>query len=271
MNSAHIARIEAAQELLRDGVIYQANLAHALRVAPTSFDDAFAFFAARTNERDIGCAAFVDDGTTTLVSLSPERFLSFDLRARTVSTFPIKGTRPRGKSAVLDDAQKQALLLSEKDRAEHVMIVDLLRNDLSRVCDAKTVTVDALMTLLSNPAVHHLESTIRGRLRDGVTLGQLLRATAPGGSITGAPKSSAIDTIAALEDTRRGPYTGILGVVDARGRGVTSLLIRTWIRPDVGDGLLHVGGGIVVDSEPNDEWNETLSKAASFGPVVLTS
>jgi anthranilate/para-aminobenzoate synthase component I len=125
------------------------------------------------------------------------------------------------------------------------------------------------MHLVSTSSVHHLESTVSARLRDDVGVAELMTALAPGGSITGAPKSSAIDVIAALEDGPRGPYTGVLGLVDRHGHVVTSLLIRTWIRPDDGAGSLHVGGGIVVDSDAEAEWQETLHKAAAFGDVVV--
>lgn len=149
------------------------------------------------------------------------------------------------------------------------MIVDLLRNDLGRVAVPGGVSVESLMHVVSTSSVHHLESTIAARLRDDVGVAKLLAAVAPGGSITGAPKSAAVDVIAALEDGPRGAYTGVLGVVDGHGHLVTSLLIRTWIRPDDGPGSLHVGGGIVVDSDPEAEWQETLHKAAAFGQVVV--
>jgi anthranilate/para-aminobenzoate synthase component I len=264
---SHRARVVAAHEQLLDGVIYQANLAHRLDVAPRTFDEGLAFFRARAH--GVACAAFVDvPGWGSFVSLSPERFLVGDLARGVVRTYPIKGTAPRGRTPVDDDALRLSLLSSEKDRAEHVMIVDLLRNDLGRVAVTGGVTVERPLALLTAPNVHHLETTVHARLRDGVGVDALLRATAPGGSITGAPKSSAIEAIHALEDGPRGAYTGVLGVVDGAGRFATSLLIRTWLRPDDGPGALHVGGGIVVDSDPDAEWEETLHKARAFGDVV---
>jgi para-aminobenzoate synthetase component 1 len=266
---AHRARIAAARELLLDGVIYQANLAHRLAVAPQDFDDGLAFFRARS--AGVACAAFVDvPGWGSLISLSPERFLVGHLGQGEVRTFPIKGTAPRGETPAADEALRAGLLHSEKDRAEHVMIVDLLRNDLGRVAVVGGVTVERPLALLSAPNVHHLETTVHARLRPGVGLEALLRATAPGGSITGAPKSSAVEAIHALEHGARGAYTGVLGVVDGAGRFATSLLIRTWLRPDDGTGALHVGGGIVVDSQPDGEWDETLHKARAFGDVTVT-
>jgi anthranilate/para-aminobenzoate synthase component I len=263
--AAHLARLHACRELLLDGVIYQANLAHRVDVEAIDHAGGVDFFLARCGQ--LACAALIDvPGFGSLVSLSPERFVVADLAAHTATTWPIKGTVPRGDD---DDAALKKLRTSTKDQAEHVMIVDLLRNDLGRVATAGGVTVDSLMHAVSTSAVHHLETAISARLRDDVGVAELLVATAPGGSITGAPKSSAIEAIAQLEDGPRGPYTGVLGVVDGRGTLTTSLLIRTWLRADEGAGSLHVGGGIVVDSVANDEWQETLHKAAAFGRVSL--
>jgi para-aminobenzoate synthetase component 1 len=264
-HSAHVERVTQAREHLLDGVIYQANLAHRLIVEPRTFSEGRALYleAIRTNAPPF-CAFVDDERWGSLISLSPERFVTFDLQAHTASAYPIKGTRPRGMSDV-DDARLLAeLCASEKDEAEHVMIVDLLRNDLGKLAIAGGVTVEQLMATVSVKNVHHLESTITARLRDDVRASDILRACAPGGSITGAPKSSAVDVIHALEDGPRGPYTGILGAMDNLGRCVSSLLIRTWVRPDEGHGALHVGGGIVVDSDPESEWQETLHKAAAF-------
>ncbi len=264
-HAAHLARLRACRELLLDGVIYQANLAHRVDVEAVDHAGGVDFFLARCGR--LACAALIDvPGFGSVVSLSPERFVVADLVGHTATTWPIKGTVPRGD----DDALAlKKLRSSTKDQAEHVMIVDLLRNDLGRVAVAGGVTVDSLMHVVSTSAVHHLETAISARLRDDVGVAALMLATAPGGSITGAPKSSAIEAIAQLEDGPRGPYTGVLGVVDGRGQLATSLLIRTWLRPDEGTGSLHVGGGIVVDSVADDEWQETLHKAAAFGAVSL--
>ena len=260
-HQAHLERVRRCREHLLDGVIYQANLAHRLEVEPRSHEEGLAFFLGVA--RPPVCAAFVDiEGFGSLVSLSPERFLEVDLAAGTARTFPIKGTLPR-------HLDPQQLRSSSKDQAEHVMIVDLLRNDLGKVAVVGGVTVESLMHPVTTTSVHHLESTISARLQPGTGIGDLLKACAPGGSITGAPKSSAVDVIAALEAGARGPYSGVLGLVDRAGALRSSLLIRTWIRPDAGAGSLHVGGGIVVDSDPESEWSETLDKARTFGPVKL--
>ena len=270
----HEERVRCCLEHLSAGVLYQANLAHRLRVEERDLASAARFFGARLREREPPFAAFFDDarfqaaGGGSLISLSPECFLSWDLGARRAAAFPIKGTRPRGSTPEEDRALKRELLASEKDEAEHVMIVDLLRNDLGKVARPGGVTVEELMRVVSVPNVHHLESVIAAELDEGVRLSQLLEATVPGGSITGAPKSAALDVIHELEGGARGPYTGVLGAVDGRGRGASSILIRTWIRPDGAAGALHVGGGVVVGSEPEAELQETLDKARAFGRVT---
>lgn len=273
----HHARVAAARERVLDGVVYQANLAHRLRVAGATRDEALGFFQASLATGAPPCAAWLDvAGFGSVVSLSPERFVMVEGDAagtavasgeRVARAFPIKGTRPRGATPAEDDALRRELCASEKDAAEHVMIVDLLRNDLGRVAVPAGVSVTRLMDLVSVRNVHHLESTVSARLRDEVSLAEVLVATMPGGSITGAPKSSAVETIAALEDGPRGLYTGVLAVVDEQGALRSSLLIRTWLRPEDGEGALHVGGGIVADSDPEAEWQETLAKARAFGEV----
>jgi para-aminobenzoate synthetase component I len=269
---AHLERVERCREALRDGVVYQANLAHRCVVGPVVREAALRFFLAHRGRA--ACAAYLDvAGWGSIVSLSPERFvqatLDGPLDERRAWTWPIKGTVLGHRDADIDAAAVQRLRASEKDRAEHVMIVDLLRNDLGRLAVVGGVQVTSLMHVVSTASVHHLESTIEARLRPDVGVAEVIRATAPGGSITGAPKSAAVDLIASLEAGPRGAYTGVLGVVDRLGRLQTSLLIRTWLRPDDGAGSLHVGGGIVVDSDPESEWQETLHKAAAFGQVVV--
>src|SRR5262249_13567411 len=191
-------------------------------------------------------------------SASPERFLS--VRAGHVETRPIKGTRPRGKTPEADRKQIDDLLHSAKDRAENVMIVDLLRNDLGRVCRFGSIQVPAVCRVESFQTVHHLVSEIRGILREGLGPIDLLRAAFPGGSVTGAPKIRAMEIIAELEPTARGAYCGSLGYVGFDGSMDTSILIRTFT---LGKGWVQfpVGGGIVADSEPEAEDAETLHKA----------
>jgi para-aminobenzoate synthetase component I len=257
-HAAHLARVRAAKEKLLDGIIYQANLAHRLDVAPMTREEGIGFF---TNVKHPTCSAYLDvNGWGSIISLSPEKFVTIENGV--ARSFPIKGTRPRGKTPDDDRKLLEELLSSTKDHAEHVMIVDLLRNDLGKIAIAGGVTVEKLMSVVSVENVHHLESTIAAKTNAKPS--EIFEATLPGGSITGAPKSSAIETIYELEDGPRGPYTGTLIVVDEKGAVRSSLLIRTWLRPDGDVGALHVGGGIVVDSDPEEEWQETLAKARGF-------
>jgi para-aminobenzoate synthetase component 1 len=203
-------------------------------------------------------AGYFDLGDHAIVSASPERFLC--VRAGEVETRPIKGTRPRGKTPAEDQRLAHELLASPKDRAENVMIVDLLRNDLGRVCEYGSVRVEALCKLESYPFVHHLVSEVRGQLRAGLGPTNLLRAAFPGGSVTGAPKIRVMEIIAELEQTARGAYCGCLGYLGFDGNMDTNLLIRTFV---LSKGWLHfaVGGGIIADSTPEKEYAETWHKA----------
>jgi para-aminobenzoate synthetase component 1 len=198
-----------------------------------------------------------------IVSASPEPFVSLDAAGR-IRTDPIKGTRPRGPTREEDRELAAELLASGKDRAENTMIVDVLRNDLGRVCRPGSVRVPRLWRLERTPSVQHLVSTVTGRLAPGRDAFDLLSATFPGGSITGAPKIRAMELIEALEPVRRGPYCGAALWVDAAGAMGSSILIRTF----VADGrrlTLHVGGGITWRSDPAAEWEETRAKAR--GPL----
>ncbi|MFO0918713.1 MAG: anthranilate synthase component I family protein [Planctomycetaceae bacterium] len=196
-----------------------------------------------------------------VISASPERFLRVE--DRDVETRPIKGTRRRPHGAEADLFLQDELRASEKDTAENVMIVDLLRNDLSRVCLPGTIRVPRLCTVESYRTVQHLVSEVRGQLRPGRSAWDLFRATFPGGSITGAPKVRAMEIIAELEPTARGPYTGSLFYVGFDGAVDSNLLIRTfaWRRGWLQCG---VGGGIVAQSDPVAEYEETLHKAAGM-------
>jgi len=205
---------------------------------------------------------YFDLGDFAIASASPERFIRLDATGL-VETRPIKGTRPRGKSPDEDRRLAAELCESAKDRAENIMIVDLLRNDLGRVCAYGSVEVPGLCELESYPTVHHLVSTVRGRLRQEMSAFDLLLAAFPGGSVTGAPKIRAMEIIAELEPTSRGPYCGSLGWIGFDGAMDTSILIRTFT---IGKGWMQfpVGGGIVADSDPCLEYEETLHKAAGL-------
>jgi len=205
------------------------------------------------------------DGEGALVSNSPERFLAVAPDG-TVETRPIKGTRPRGDTPDADRAAAEALRASAKDRAEHVMIVDLERNDLGRVCRTGSVEVASLARVVALPTVFHLISTVRGRLRANVGLTALLEATFPGGSITGAPKRRAMQIIDELEPAPRGPYTGATGWLGAAGDLDLAIAIRT-AAVRAGRLSLSVGGGVVADSAPEGELAETDVKARAFAAL----
>ena len=206
-------------------------------------------------------AGYLELGDYAVVSASPERFLQ--VNDGRVLTRPIKGTRPRGPTPEDDAAISRELLASPKDRAENVMIVDLLRNDLGRACRFGSVTVPKVCELESYSYVHHLVSEVRGELAPGHTPLSLLKGAFPGGSVTGAPKVRAMEIIAELEPTARGPYCGSLGYAGFDGAMDTNILIRTFT---AGRGWLQfpMGGGIVADSTPEREYRETLHKAAGL-------
>jgi para-aminobenzoate synthetase component I len=203
-------------------------------------------------------AAYYDFGEGQIVSASPELFLRLD--GRRVETRPIKGTRPRGRDQAQDDLLARELSQSPKDRAELTMIVDLERNDLGRVCSYGSVQVEEHLQLESFSSVHHLVSTVSGRLHDDRDLVDLLKATFPGGSITGAPKVRAMEIIDEMERNARGLYTGALGYIGIDGRTELNLPIRTFTLKD-SQACFGVGGGIVADSDPAEEYQESLDKA----------
>ena len=239
--------IERVREAIARGDVYQVNLVQHL--SATFAGDPGAPAARLAPLRPLHAAPFTGGGWT-IVSASPELFLA--RRGARVWTMPIKGTRPRGEAAGLRE--------SEKDAAEHVMIVDLERNDLSRVCEAGSVRWPELMATRELAGVEHMVSTVEGRLRDGVGLAEILEATFPGGSVTGAPKIAAVDLIAELEPVGRGASMGALGVVRGNGDLDLALTIRTFA---IAEGRIHlwVGGGIVWDSEPAAEVEESWTKA----------
>jgi para-aminobenzoate synthetase component 1 len=198
---------------------------------------------------------------SALLCSSPELFLR--VRGRDVLTRPIKGTRRRTGDARAAAAAAAELLASEKDNAELAMIIDLLRNDLGRVCRFGTVRVPNRRELETHPTVFHLVGSVLGRLRDGVDVVDLLAATFPGGSITGAPKIRAMEIIDELEPVARGVYTGSIGYIGADGSAELNIVIRTFVR-DGGKAHVQVGGGIVADSTPEGEYQETLDKARAL-------
>jgi para-aminobenzoate synthetase component 1 len=206
-------------------------------------------------------ASYLNFPGIAIVSASPERFLK--VQGDLVETRPIKGTRPRGRDPVGDQSLAQELTHSTKDRAENVMIVDLERNDLGRVCRYGTVKVTELAILETFPTVFHLTSTIMGRLRRGKSNIDLLKATFPGGSITGAPKVRAMEIIDELEPTKRSVYTGSIGYLSFNEDMDINIVIRTFLIKE-GKAYFQVGGGIIYDSDPEAEYMETLDKARAL-------
>jgi para-aminobenzoate synthetase component 1 len=270
---SYLAGVEAVRAAIGRGDIYQANLSRRLQT-PFSGDPWPLYRRLRTGDPSL-FSAYLDlgpggegagDGARSrraILSASPEPFLAVDADG-IVKTDPIKGTRPRGRSREADRALACELLASAKDRAENVMIVDVLRNDLGRVCRPGSVRVPRLCRLERTATVQHLVSTVTGRLDPGRDAFDLLAASFPGGSITGAPKIRAMEILEDLEPVRRGPYTGALGWIGPDGAMATSILIRTF----VADGArlsLNVGGGITYRSDPAAEWDETVAKGR--GPL----
>jgi para-aminobenzoate synthetase component I len=254
--AAAIARIKS---YIASGDVYQVNLTQRFSTPlPCAPYDLYLCLRERS---PAPFAAYLSFGPVQLISSSPERFLT--LRDRRVETRPIKGTRPRSPNPTTDAALAAELLSSEKDRAELLMIVDLERNDLGRVCDYGTVRVDKLWQLESHPTVHHLVSTVSGQLRSGLDIIDCVRATFPGGSITGAPKIRSMEIIDELEPHRRHIYTGAIGYIGFDGNADLNIAIRT-ITCVNNHAYYHVGGGIVWDSDPAAEYQETLDKGRAM-------
>lgn len=248
----HIARVERVKDYLASGDVYQVNLARRLVAKIAMPGDPLAIYAALAETSPAPYGALIEADGCTIISGSPERYLSTD--GDRVETRPIKGTRPLATKAELADAPK--------DAAEHLMIVDLERNDLGRIARTGTVAVDRLGYVVELPTLVHKVSRVSARLKAGVGYAELLRATFPGGSITGAPKVRAMQLIAELEPAQRGPYCGAFGYFSPGG---CELAIAIRVGVIANDELrVHVGGGIVADSDPAEELAETEVKAAGW-------
>jgi para-aminobenzoate synthetase component 1 len=256
----YLAAVQRVRDYIFAGDIFQANLSQ--RFETPLCESPWDVYTRLRRRNPAPFAAFLDTPDATVISASPERFLHVDRRGF-VETRPIKGTRPRGVSPEHDAALGQALAESAKDRAENLMIVDLMRNDLSRVCAPGTVRVSELFSLEHYATVHHLVSTVVGQLEPGHDALHLLRAAFPGGSITGAPKLRAMEIIAELEPSRRSVYCGSIGYFSVTGDLDTSIAIRTAVARD-GRVYFSAGGGIVADSAPEEEYRETLDKARAL-------
>jgi para-aminobenzoate synthetase component 1 len=254
-----VSKVQRIQEYICLGHIYQANLSQ--RLAVESGLDGWALYQRLSAVSPAPFSAYYDCSDFQIVSSSPELFLR--LSGNQIQTRPIKGTRPRSSDSVRDAQLTFELQTSAKEISELVMITDLLRNDLGRVCEFGSVNVPDLLRLERYPQVQHLVSTVEGRLRSGVTHLSALMNCFPGGSVTGAPKIRAMEIIDELEPTTRGPYTGCLGYLGFNRESQLSILIRTAICKE-GWNYFHVGAGIVADSNPEAEYEETLVKAQGF-------
>ena len=259
--------VERVLRYIRDGDVFQVNLSRAWRGRlPTDLPAADLYERLRTcNPAPFAALATLPTGR--IVSSSPERLVR--VRGERVDTRPIAGTRPRGAAGDADRAFATQLLAHPKERAEHIMLLDLERNDLGRLCVPGSIRVDELMTLESYPTVHHIVSNVTGTLRADVTPGEVIRAVFPGGTITGCPKVRCMEIIAELEGEGRGAYTGSLGYLNRDGDMDLNILIRTLVQRGR-EIHFRTGAGIVADSDPQRELEETRHKAEGLRRALLS-
>lgn len=284
----YLEKVEEIKEFIRKGDTYQTNLTQQITAElPENLTPQQIFYNLRKNH-PAPFASFLKRQTSTVISASPERFFKIQ-KPKTkdqnpiITTSPIKGTRPRGKNSQEDEELRQELLNSEKDRAENVMIVDLLRNDIGRICEFGTVEVEKLCDLEQHPTLFHLVSTINGTLREKTSISEILKAVFPCGSITGAPKIRTMQIIDQLETKNRGLSMGAIGFSSGKWKTVSgkwnkithhlplttyhlidsSVAIRTMTIKN-NQAKFNVGGGIVIDSDPQSEYEETLTKAKAL-------
>ena len=255
----HADRIRSLKERLRAGDVYEANLTRTFAGAPCDPSELFLDLAAHA---PAPYAAYLEAPQGALVCNSPEGFLRLDPSGQ-VRTFPIKGTRPRSDDPVLDGVFREQLAADPKERAEHLMVVDLLRNDLGSICSPGSITCGPLFELVAYPGVWHMVTEVRGQLPAGMTRAQLLAATLPAGSITGAPKRAAVQQIHRLERAARGAYCGVVVLATDDGALIANVMIRTAVcSPE--RTLVQTGGGIVLGSDPGLECAETWLKLSNF-------
>ena len=262
----YLFAVERIKEQIRSGNTYQTNLTRRISSAvPRDLSPELIFWRLRKNH-PAPFSACIGRPDSTVISASPERF--FKLENGNISAAPIKGTRPRGSTAASDARLRAELVNSEKDRAENTMIVDLLRNDLGRICDFGRVKVNQLCRIEEHPSLFHMVSTISGKVREGVRFPEILAALFPCGSITGAPKLSTMKIIDKVEKAPRDLSMGAIGYRIPASFGLGDVLdlsvaIRTMVIQN-GTAIFNVGGGIVIDSDPEDEWDETVIKSAAL-------
>lgn len=251
------------KEYIRNGDVYIANMTR--KIWCYNKEESFSIYEKLRNINKAPFSAYMNFNDFQVISSSPERFLY--VKDKMVHTRPIKGTRPRGKNPLEDMENRKALENSEKDKSELLMIVDLERNDLSKVCKPNSVKVTELFKIEEYATVFHLVSTIEGELEEGVSAVKCIRECFPGGSITGAPKIRAMEIIEELEGLRRNLYTGSIGYFDLRGNCDFNIVIRTIIKKD-NKAYFGVGGGITYDSKEEDEWFETIDKGKALMRVL---
>lgn len=270
----YMEKVLQCQEFIGSGDIYQINLSHRFAIG-CGEDSGPGSSMRRARPRELArplyeslrkvnpapFAGILESDDLCLVSASPERLVR--LQERQVETRPIAGTRPRGRTLSEDRKLVEDLLTNQKERAEHIMLVDLERNDLGRVCQYGSVRIDEFMHVERYSHVSHIVSNIQGTLRDNLDGFDLIRAVFPGGTVTGVPKIRCMEILEQLEPVRRGPYTGSLGYVSWNGDLDLNIIIRTLVLTKTG-GYLQVGAGIVADSNPAREYEETLHKAEAF-------
>jgi para-aminobenzoate synthetase component 1 len=266
--AAYVAAIEKIKEEIRNGNTYQTNLTQQFTAELPPQTTPAIIFGRLREHHPAAFSAFLGRPGSTVVSASPERFIHIDLETREMSTSPIKGTSPRGATTADDFALRQALLTSSKDHAENVMIVDLLRNDLGRIAEYGSVKVEKLCELEEYPTFFHLVSTVRAILRTNTAFSDVIKAVFPCGSITGAPKISTMKIIEELERVPRGLSMGAIGYFVPEGFGLRnqidmSVAIRTMVIKD-GRAKFNVGGGVTIDSDPDAEYDESLTKARAL-------
>lgn len=270
-DSEYIGAAARARDYVRAGDVFQVNLSHRFTARLGGADAPLAVFRKLAQDSPAPFAAWLRlDADRVVISNSPERFVSVDAAGH-VETRPIKGTRPRGGTPEDDARLAGELAASLKDRAENLMIVDLMRNDLARVCEVGSVKVPELFTVESFANVHHLVSSVTGQLSPGRTVADLIAASFPPGSITGAPKVRAMEIIAELEGEARGPYCGAMGWLGTDGKADFNVMIRTagFVRDGNGwEVEARSGGAITIDSDPGDELAETHAKIAMLKRAI---
>ena len=254
----YLHQVARIKQYITDGDIFQANLSRPWQLEISAGVSDAGIFKRLASANPGAFAVLARLPGFTVISSSPERLVR--VRGRTVETRPIAGTRPRSDNAATDDQLAEELMAHPKEKAEHIMLIDLERNDLGRICIAGSIRVDELMVLESYQHVHHIVSNITGRLRDDVSPAEVIRAIFPGGTITGCPKVRCMEILAELEQQPRGAYTGSIGYINRDGDMDLNILIRTLVRRG-NQVSFRAGGGIVADSDPAHELAETRAKA----------